>query len=286
MAFFKFRRTGRTPGSTSRDARAGVPAESVEVLRRRARHRLLGASVLVLAAVIGFPLLFDNQPRPVSVDVPITIPDRNKTRPLAAASAPEPVAPAAAPVPVSPPAPAPASVPAAASLDAREEVVPPARLAVPAVPARAKASTPGDPPARKSEEKVVKPSAPGSSAAIKKEVTTAPLPVVPGDDGAKARALLEGREVPKKDALAAERRPTEPAVRIIVQVGAYSDVTKAREARLKLERAGIRTYTQVVETADGKRIRVRVGPFADRADADKAAAKIRKLDLPAALLTL
>jgi DedD protein len=31
---------------------------------------------------------------------------------------------------------------------------------------------------------------------------------------------------------------------------------------------------------------VRVGPFPTKAEADKAAAKIKKLDLPAAILTL
>ena len=51
-------------------------------MRRRARHRLIGAGVLVLIGVVGFPLLFDTQPRPIAVDIPIEIPDRNKVKPL------------------------------------------------------------------------------------------------------------------------------------------------------------------------------------------------------------
>ena len=74
--------------------------------------------------------------------------------------------------------------------------------------------------------------------------------------------------------------------RFIVQIGAFADSDKARETRMKVERAGLTTYTQVVETPEGKRTRVRVGPFTNRAEADKAAAKIRALDLPAAILTL
>ena len=74
--------------------------------------------------------------------------------------------------------------------------------------------------------------------------------------------------------------------RFIVQIGAYAEADKAREVRLKLERAGIKTYTQVAETADGKRIRVRVGPFQGRAEADKAAAKIKALNLPVSILQL
>jgi DedD protein len=81
MAFFKFRTRG-PQGNEGRSAPAAVPAESVESMRRRARHRLLGAAVLVLLGVIGFPLLFDTQPRPVAVDIPIEIPDRNKVKPL------------------------------------------------------------------------------------------------------------------------------------------------------------------------------------------------------------
>jgi len=56
--------------------------------------------------------------------------------------------------------------------------------------------------------------------------------------------------------------------------------------RLKVEHAGLKTYTQVVESKEGRRIRVRVGPFVDKAEADKAAEKIKKLNLPAATLTL
>ena len=74
--------------------------------------------------------------------------------------------------------------------------------------------------------------------------------------------------------------------RYVVQVGAFSDADKARETRLKVERAGLKTYTQVVDTKDGKRTRVRVGPFANKAEADRAADKIKSLDLPAAILTL
>ena len=84
MAFFKLRSQGneaRAPAATA------APAESIEAMRRRARHRLLGAAVLVLLGVVGFPLLFDTQPRPVAVDIPIEIPDRNKVKPLLLPSA-------------------------------------------------------------------------------------------------------------------------------------------------------------------------------------------------------
>ena len=46
MAFFNF----RLPGTKGRDDKApAVSSDSVEVMRRRARHRLIGATVLVTA---------------------------------------------------------------------------------------------------------------------------------------------------------------------------------------------------------------------------------------------
>lgn len=87
MAFFNFRWPGSKPAAEQtkpRRSSANTPSESIEELRRRARHRLIGASVLVLAGVLGFPLVFDLQPRPVAVNMSIDIPQRNSTAPLAA----------------------------------------------------------------------------------------------------------------------------------------------------------------------------------------------------------
>jgi DedD protein len=95
-------------------------------------------------------------------------------------------------------------------------------------------------------------------------------------EAAKAKALLDGKEAPKAG----------DAVRSVVQVGAYADLAKAKEARAKLESAGFKTYTQEIDTKDGKRIRVRVGPFATKEEADKTAEKIRKLNLQTSVLKL
>lgn len=269
MAFFKFRSAGQK-GADEPVAMRG-PAESVEVMRRRARHRLIGAAVLVAVGVVGFPLLFDTQPRPIPVDIPIEIPDKAKTRPLAVPgdtvtlkrATPEIAAPAAAPqapVPAPKPGAVSAGVAASASLGAKEEVV-----------AARTEPKPEAKPEAKVEPKPEKPAVAAAKPEAKPEQARA------ADDGAKAKALLEGKPVAEA---AADKE------RFIVQVGAFSEAARAREARLKVEKAGLKTYTQEVETADGKRIRVRVGPFASRAEADKAASKIKGLDLPASILTL
>jgi DedD protein len=281
MAFFKFRWPGQGEQQQAEkpSKRSRTPqAESIEVMRRRARHRLIGAAVLVLVGVVGFPLLFDTQPRPIPVDIPIEIPDRNKVAPLVV---PAPVADAPAAKPAAPatpePAPtaavqrpAPSRTAAANGLAEGEELVPSARPA-PAKPTPAPAAAAAK-PAVKHDAK--QPAAPVPSPAPE------PKPAARADDSARARALLEGRSTEAPAAASAEE------ARFIVQVGAFADAEKAREARTKVERAGLKTYTQVVDTKDGKRTRVRVGPFTNRAEADKAAARIKALDLSASVLTL
>jgi DedD protein len=275
MAFFKFRKGG------DESPAAAPQAESVEVLRRRARHRLIGAGVLVLLGVVGFPLLFDTQPRPVAVDIPIEIPDRNKARPLPApvSGAPTADARASQPQPVqtarSEPA-APAARPVASgTVSAAPEPVQPKTE-----PASATAQNAARPaPAASKPQPIQQPvQQPVQQAKAKPEPEPAPKPAASGD-AARAKALLEDKSAQAGAPDAAEGR-------FVVQVGAFADGAKARETRQKVEKAGLKTYTHVAETKEGKRIRVRVGPFATRAEADKAAGRIKELELPAAILTL
>ena len=232
MDFFKFRKKGDPSPSAS------VQPESVERMRQRARHRLVGATVLVLIGVIGFPLLFDKQPRPIAVDTPIDIPEKNKVPPLAL-----PASPASSIAPLAPVV-APAAAPVVVAASAPQSVV---------------ITETAEPP------KAVKPEA---------SVVNPPVAVKPTESD-KVQALLDGKA-------------QEPAAagRFVVQVGAFADPARAREVRLKLERAGLKTYTHVAETKDGQRTRVRVGPFTSKAEAEKTAEKIKKLNLPAGVLTL
>ena len=79
----------------------------------------------------------------------------------------------------------------------------------------------------------------------------------------------------------------EPVVgRFVVQIGAFSDAVRAQDVRIKVERMGIKTYVQEVKTQEGKRIRVRVGPFRVRSDAEKMSQKIKKMDISATVLRL
>jgi DedD protein len=270
MAFFKFRQRDDEATASS------GPVESVEDLRKRAKHRLIGAVVLVLAAVIGFPLLVDKQPRPIAVDISIEIPDKNKVKPLALPSvAPQavPTSPTAEPVPapviVTPPAVSKAEPKIESKPEPKAEDKPTEKIAE---------KTPGKEISKEVSKPVVKEAAKTPEKTPDKSLAKAPeKPSL--DNAARAQALLDGKEPPSAAAPVSEDR-------LVVQVGAFADAAKAREARLKLERAGFKTYTQEVQTKDGLRIRVRVGPFGSRTDADKAAEKIKKLDFSAAILSL
>ena len=230
------------------------PAEmdGVAAARTLARRRLIGATVLLGIGVVGFPLLFETQPRPIAIDIPIEIPRKD--------GAPALVLPPAVTAPAAAPAAKVASVPAEIverSADEGRELA---------------ASAPALKPSAKSTPK------PASAASL---VPAKPLPAAPkpADDGGRARALLDGET-------SASSAPSAPSARLVVQVGAFADAGKLAEVRHKLEKLGLKTYTQVVEVEGSKRTRVRVGPFDNRAEADKAAARIRAAGLPAAILTL
>ena len=84
----------------------------------------------------------------------------------------------------------------------------------------------------------------------------------------------------------AESASTPKSGRFVVQVGAFTDPTSLREARQKVEKLGLKTYTQVIETEAGKRTRVRVGPFDARDEAERAAERLKSGGLPANILVL
>jgi DedD protein len=146
------------------------------------------------------------------------------------------------------------------------------------------------------KEEILAEPAPASPAVVKAPIAEAkpnlkaeakpldPQPAALSKEGARAMALLEGRAPPP--AVASPAGSVTSDSRFIVQVGAFADAAKVREIRAKLDKAGLKTYTQLIETSEGSRTRVRVGPFTNRADAEKAVGKIKTLDLPAAILTL
>lgn len=221
--------------------------DPVQHSRVRARHRLIGAAVLVVVGVIGFPLIFENQPRPIPVDIAIEIPRKESVPPL--------VMPQARVTPLAPTA----AASATASTAAPEAAISQARDPTPPNPSASTAST----DAVKTEP-VAPPAAPALAAAA---------------EAARAQALLDGKPATPSPA-------PKDAARFVVQVGAFAENAAAHETRLKVEKLGLKTYAQVADTDAGKRIRVRVGPFASKEEAAQAKDRLKAAGFPAVLLTL
>jgi DedD protein len=252
------------------------PADAVQQARTRARRRLIGAIVLLGIGIVGFPLVFETQPRPIPVDIPIEIPPKDSVPPL--------VAPPAPPLPSTAADSAPAAeatkdgVITESRSDAGRDVTPMSAAASATVAPAARASS----PSAAGRVAAVSPPVPAPSSASESSRRTASATAASppksaeasSADAQRAQALLEGRPV------AAE------APRFVVQVGAFADAEAARGTRQKVEKLGLKTYTQVAQTSGGSRIRVRVGPFVSRADADAALAKAKAAGIDAVVLTL
>ena len=69
------RRTAKraAPRSFQRAAEAQELELTEDPEQQRARHRLIGAAVLVLIAVVGLPRILDNKPKAVNNDIAINI---------------------------------------------------------------------------------------------------------------------------------------------------------------------------------------------------------------------
>jgi len=258
-----FRRKAESSPATPKPRARGASDGDEPDLRVRARRRLIGAVVLLGIGVVAFPLLFETEPRPIPVDLPIEIPRPDQVPPLAV--------PPAEPVAASPSAPvqrteasSPEPTPQASAAPAPEPAPPPAPTPEPAT---AQTAPPNDTKAA--------PPAP--------EPATAAVAAPRTSDGARAQALLEGR-APAKAAPAPE--PAASGDRYVVQVGAYAEAQTVRDVRGKVEALGLKTYTQVVKVAAGERTRVRVGPFDGKAEAQAAADRLKKAGLPVAVLKL
>jgi DedD protein len=250
-------------------ANVSAPADAAEAVREaraRARRRLMGATVLLLIGVIGFPLLFETQPRPIPVDLPIEIPARNGAGALDAAAMPAPAARGTRAAPGGTTAAAganPASETESVSYDQRPSA-PTAPVAAAASRAPAAEPAPVATPPARAAAPVAAASKPAAAAQRSAQAEAPATPVPSASSTAAAAALLGTPEAASGTS------------RYIVQLAAFrpSDDAKIHDIRGKVEKLGLKTYTQPVDTPGGKMIRLRVGPYATKSEADAAVAKI------------
>lgn len=214
-------KTAARPSPTSDDDDPrNDPAAS---LRARARHRLIGASALLLAVAIVVPMVLDSEPKPVSENIPIDIPSER--------------------APFTP------------------------RLSLPPVPPSESAAPTAEPAPAASPEKAVTKAEPKNERKPVPEAESKAPPKAEAKPEVKAQAAKP--EEPRKTA-----EPALPAAvkggKFAVQAAAPANPKSARDLAERLKKAGFTAYTEKVDTKDGARYRVRVGPYASRDDAERA----------------
>ncbi len=64
-----------------------------------------------------------------------------------------------------------------------------------------------------------------------------------------------------------------------VQIGVFSDPEKVKQMQEKLSEKGLKSIDELIDTAKGKKTRLRVGPFEAKKDAESAMEKIKSLGL-------
>jgi DedD protein len=114
----------------------------------------------------------------------------------------------------------------------------------------------------------------------------AAAPAEPQKPAPKAEAKAEEKRAPKAADKASgadvERARAEAAIageQFVVPVAALADPEKVKELSARLAEAKLPYYTEPIATAKGTVTRVRVGPFGDRAAAEKALERLKLLGL-------
>ena len=237
------RRTTKNPmpRSFQRAAEAEELALTEDPEQQRARHRLIGAAVLVLIAVVGLPRILDNKPKSVSNDIAVNIVT-------------------SLPIPSADPKPSDKS-----KVDAQSEL--PSKEAF----ASSKAETKDD---AKSETKAevktdVKPTVPKKPAVLG---LAAGEEVI--DPQTKSRA--EDRTTKSSDTSSASTG----SGKFVIQIGAFASEERANGWITKLKEQKIPNYVLNKNGTDGTKLYVlRAGPYTDKEAAEAAEKKIKAMGL-------
>lgn len=272
---------GQAPLQRRRNPAAAQRDNAANELRRRARRRLVGAIAMVLAAVIVLPMILDSPPDNVPDDIAIEIPSQNAPFEPRFAEAPRPPElPAGAgndatqgvtPLPAAP------GEPAASATDSRV----PASIAT-ITPLPGSKPTPPEPEATRKPEPPARTEAPAPPAATPARPpagTGAPARDSREAEAARALALLQGRNPTSQASSSAA--PAAPAAgggsRYAVQVAAVRSRSGADDLLGRLKSAGLSAYIETIKTPDGEVHRVRLGPYASRAQAETAQNRLQGL---------
>ena len=275
--------------------------------RKRLQVLVLANVVLGLAALIAYLALSPSDVKPLALEPAVTVAQAtaaaqaaSATKPVGALPVPEAEGATTLPMPIPevttepPPAPAPQALAAALKPAPAPAPVASAPLAVAQAPATTAVQKSAEPPApvpsasstptpAAAKASTPKPATPPAS-------TRAPAPAASATATAPARrdaaSRAAARTKPKTPAAAASSADTTlptvgTAQGYYINVGLFAEEANARKTQARLLNEGLPAFRQELNNSKGRRIRVRVGPYATRAQADTAAEAIRAMALDA-----
>ncbi|MFM0628164.1 SPOR domain-containing protein [Paraburkholderia xenovorans] len=265
------RRTRRTERTVDADAMLLDPTLPE---KQRARRRLVGAIAMVVAAVVILPMVLDSHPKPVTDDISIDIP--NRPAPKLAKAAEDTQAGVAPDNPVTPDAALAASglAPATAAKQGQSSAAKQPSAETSAAASAAKLAAKPQAPSVAANTTPAAPATAAKPAAkppVTHNATTAPAAQAPSSDDTNTAASADANS---------GTPASPPGSRFAVQLGAFANDANARNWATKLKAAGVPAYTEHRKQADGSTLTLlRAGPFADRAAASAAIAKVREVGL-------
>lgn len=228
--------------------------QRADQLRRRANRRLLGASVLLLIAIVAVPMFLEREPPPLPDNVDVRIPPVEGTKfdpkfpdgKKAAADKPAEIA------SISEPTGAQAGAPAAVAA---------------AVPDKAPAKVAAD----------TSPAKPATATAPATKIAEKPAEKAPTKANEKA---------PAKPAPSTAAEPVRKPGQLVVQVIAVRDPTAAKQAYDRVKALKFPVYTEKIDVSNGVVVRVRAGPYDSKQAAEAARAKLAQAGFEAKVVTL
>ena len=263
------RRTRRTERTVDADAMLLDPTLPE---KQRARRRLVGAIAMVVAAVVVLPMVLDSHPKPVTDDISIDIPSRPAPK-LAKHEIDTQAG-------VAPDNPTPDAALAASSLAPATQAPSKDTRRADANAASASAAKPATKPQAPAVAANTAPTpAPATSTAPAVTAKPTSKPATRSNATAAAPSADENNVAASADANSGTPA-SPPGNRFAVQLGAFANEANARNWASKLKAAGVPAYTEHRKQADGSTLTLlRAGPFADRAAASAAIAKVREAGL-------
>lgn len=270
----KARRTRRSESSEAQE-----PLDPALPEKRRARRRLIGATALVLAAIIGLPMIFDSEPKPFSDEIAIQIPARDApaTRQSAPSLPPLELSPPTNRVVEKPSAPIATDAPIAPKIDTLAPVVKNNVVEPVQAEKEVKKEVAPKEAAKENTKEIAKEKANDKANDKSKDKSKDKA-----NDKSNNKASNKTESTKQSDSKNTKSNRDLP-IRYVLQVAAVENKAKADDMQEKLKKAGIKSYTQKIPTSAGDRIRIRVGPFVNKEEAEKMRARLRKLGLNGSL---